>query len=251
MKNPANFRDLGGLANRQGQAIKPHRLLRSGELTDLSAKESDILSSQYNVKSVVDFRSTEEAVEAPDVPIRGAKYHNIDILKNAGEYISSFANFHEIEDRREVIPFMNEVYTLMIRDADATAGFRQFLQIVLDQEDGAVLYHCFAGKDRTGIATAILLAILDVDRQTILADYMRTNEMRRAINETLLQKDRERGYTEEKLEILESFLLVEPVYLETAFAVAQDLYGSFNDYISRALGVTDAGRQALRQRYLG
>jgi len=251
MDKPANFRDLGGIVNKNGQKIKPKRLLRSGELTGLTAGESRILSDDYHVKTIIDFRSSPEAGESPDMAIKGAHYHNIDILKNAEEHVSSFGNFHSIKDKSQVLSFMNEVYELMIEDETATKGFASFLNIVLDEgNDGAVLYHCFAGKDRTGLATAILLTILDVEREVIFDDYLLTNEMRRDVNKVLLQQDRERGLSEDHLEIIGNFLLVEREYLETSFDTAEKKYGSFDNYITEALGLSDSGRRTLKDRYL-
>lgn len=250
MKYPANFRDLGGIKTSDGKRVKKGLLLRSGEPDELTLEEFNEFKVKYDIRFIVDFRTSEEAEASKIAEDSGVRREIIDVLKNAEEYVTSYKNFRQITDRGRVRTFMNEVYALIINDDHSTQGYKRFLEIVLALEKGAVLFHCFAGKDRTGIAAAILLTILGVPRDEIIKDYLMTNELRKESNQKILKQDMEAGVDPEHLKVMEGFLLVDKEYIETAFKAAEQKYGSFDNYIARALGLTEEGREILKRRYL-
>lgn len=250
MKYPANFRDLGGIKTADGKTVKKGLLLRSGEPDELTLKEFIEFKDKYDIRFIVDFRTSEEAEASKIADEAGVEREIIDVLKNAVEYVTSYKNFRQITDHQRVRTFMNEVYTLIIEDESSTQGYKRFLEIILSLEKGAVLFHCFAGKDRTGIAAAILLTILGVPKEEIINDYLLTNDLRKESNQKILKQDMEAGVDPEHLKVMEGFLLVDREYIETAFIAAEQKYGSFDEYITRALGLSDEGRKILKQRYL-
>lgn len=250
MKYPTNFRDLGGIKTADGKTIKKGLLLRSGEPDEIGLEQFIELKNKYDIRFIVDFRTNKEAESSHVADDAGVDREIIDILKNAEQYVTSYKNFRQIIEPDRVRSFMNEVYAVMITEKDSQAGYKRFLDIILSLNEGAVLFHCFAGKDRTGIAAAILLSILGVGRDEIIKDYLITNEMRKETNKKILQKDLEAGVPPEHLKTIEGFLLVEREYLETAFDTAEKRYGSFDNYITEGLGVTEADREILKNRYL-
>jgi protein-tyrosine phosphatase len=250
LKNPANFRDLGGIQTSEGLCVKPNRLLRSGELTNLTEQEKSLLADRFGVKTVVDFRVGSETKIRPDADLPGAHNIHIDIMKDAEKQAGIFANYQSIRSSEQAHAFMMLFYELMITNEAALCGYRQFLELVMKQQHGALLFHCFAGKDRTGVAAAMVLTLLGAEREAILADYLLTNMLRRKPNRELMEYERSRGKTEEEIAVLNEFLLVKEDYLQRVFAVAQEASGSFLQHLKRIFDISDKDIAALKERYL-
>ncbi|SHO48667.1 tyrosine-protein phosphatase [Anaerocolumna xylanovorans] len=253
MKNltkPVNFRDLGGLKGKDGRRIRPFSILRSGELVKLSVKDREILAKEYQLKTIVDLRGEKEYSVNPDDDILGTVYHNIDILKKIHETGADLGSLESVRDVHGANFHMNSLYEQMVSNEGAQRGFREFLELLLKQREGAFLFHCFAGKDRTGLAAAIILTILDVSKDDIFTDYLKTNELRREENLRLLGKLKNQGLSDEQCSIVEIALTVNEEYLKTAYQAAEKQYGSFSGYITRALKVTKEEEEELQRRYL-
>lgn len=253
MKNltkPVNFRDLGGLRGKDGRRIRPFSILRSGELVKLSEEEQEILTKEYRLKTIADLRREEEYRVNPDDDIPGTVYHNIDVLKKIHKVGADLESLETVPDIHGAKFRMNSLYEQMVSNEGAQRGFREFLELLLKQKEGALLFHCFAGKDRTGLAAAIILTILGVDREDILADYLKTNELRREENTRLLENLKKQGISEEQRSSIEIALTVNAEFLETAYQTAEKQYGSFAGYINQALKVTKEEEEELQRRYL-
>lgn len=253
MKNltkPVNFRDLGGLKGKDGRRIRPFSILRSGELVKLSEEDREILTKEYQLKTIADLRGEKEYSVNPDDGIPGTVYHNIDILKKIHETGADLGSLEAVRDACGAKFHMNGLYEQMVLNDGAQRGFRELLELLLEQKEGAFLFHCFAGKDRTGLAAAIILTILGVRKEDIFEDYLRTNELRREENLKLLGKMKEQGLSEEQCGVVEIALTVSAEYLETAYRAAKEQYGSFMEYIKQALKVTKEEEEELQRRYL-
>lgn len=250
MKNPVNFRDLGGLSSSFGKKIKPCRLLRSGELYQLSEDEKRTLLHNYKLKVLVDFRTKFETESHPDDSLEGVSYHHVDILSAAADHVINLANAHTIRDKNHADEFLMLAYELAMTNEVAQQGYREFLEYLLQNKEGAVLFHCFAGKDRTGIAAAIILTILGVSKDDIFSDYMKTNEMRAKKNAEIIAEEKQAGRSDNELAIIEATLFVKKQYLQHAFDIAAKHYGSFENYIKQALQITEEEINELRNNYL-
>lgn len=247
---PVNFRDLGGLEGNGGRRIRPCRLLRSGELVRLSEEDKEILTKEYQLRTIVDLRGEKECKESPDDKITGTVYHNIDVIKAIHEAGADMGSFETIPDIDTVDFYMRGLYEQMIQNTEAVNCYRKLIDLLLSQKEGALLFHCFAGKDRTGLAAAIILTILGVRKEDIFLDYLKTNEQRKAENSMLLHKLRKKGVSEVRCKIAETALTVKADYLEAAYLAAEKHYGSFSEFISKALKVTKEEEQELINRYL-
>jgi protein-tyrosine phosphatase len=111
--------------------------------------------------------------------------------------------------------------------------------------DKAVIVNCTAGKDRTGLATALVLSALGVPRDTIMQDYLLSNS---ALDMDRLLADA--GLNALPADAIKPLLDVEPAYLDAAFEQIDKDYGSVENYLKRELGVDRAAIQRLRQRML-
>lgn len=251
-----NFRDLGEICTVAGRKVASKRLLRCGELSALTEETIRTLQQEYHVAKIVDFRTEKEREKAPDCNIPGAAPHVLDFfpgedLMGRGEQATgSKEQLLQMQDEEFLHDYMKKLYAEFITTKTAREAIRQFLQILLETEQGATMFHCSAGKDRTGISAAVILTILGVPKETILEDYLRTNKMREKANQVLISQLREKSVPEHVLKVIEAALNVREDYLETSYAVAEKTYGSFANYISEGLQISEGEQNRLRILYL-
>ncbi len=192
LEGAVNVRDLGGLPIRGGGATRPRRLVRADNLQDLTETDLRVLREEIGVRDVVDLRTTSEReVEGPaplddhpDVrvrhwsllPERGDRAREVD-----GDVLMPWqAGPDEVPAPRSET---RDVYVSYLRDRpDSMVGALRSVA----HSDGAVVVHCAAGKDRTGVVVALTLDLVDVDRDAIIADYLLTADRLDLIIERLL-----------------------------------------------------------------
>ena len=262
-----NAWQLGGYVTEDGRTVRENALLRSGALTDATEADIQALSEIYHITAIVDFRSPMETSQAPEPEIPGAAYVNIsledskkqtDSMANMAEMLSIEMQFSdepgraEVEEIRQGLRTTNEdLYIEKITSEAIDAGIREFLDVLLAQEEGgAVLYHCKNGKDRTGTATMILLTLLGVDEETILEDFDLTNVfLADTINAEVEQASQ---YTEDEdvLNVVRIMAGVSKDFMAKAFDYAEEQSGSMLEYIKQRYNVTDEEIARLRELYL-
>ena len=244
-----NFRDLGGLAGAEGKKVKEKAILRAGEPVGLSATVISELIDIYKLAHIIDFRGEVEVTKSPVDHIEGADYLNIDILSSHLKTAPSLDEMLENLKPGIAEEFMCDVYQELVLSPGARAGYRQFIDALLNPK-GSLLFHCFAGKDRTGWGAVIILKILGVSAEDILTDYLATIESRKSANAKLIEMHREKGLNQEQLDIFEALMSVKESYLESAFNSVEKEYGSFDDYLKQGLNVEDEEIDKLRNLYL-
>ena len=178
-----NTRDLGGITTSDGRRIKKGMLIRSGEL--FAASESDKEKLSGLVGLVVDFRTGTETVERPDPVLEGVRYIHLPVIREmkAGitrEEQAKKATMNEIflrfaDDPAGAEKYMENIYRGMLTDEYQVSRYADFVKLASENGDRATLWHCMAGKDRAGFATAVLLYALGVPREGIIEDYLETN----------------------------------------------------------------------------
>ena len=158
-----NIRDLGGIMTQDGHRIKEKMLIRSSALDALSPYEFDILKNEYNLNLVIDFRTTKSFVNKPDLVGSIRREHLITY-----KFLETQQFTHDIGC--ECDDFFLKVYRGITLSEESKEAYAKFLRLVLENEKGSVLFHCTSGKDRTGIASLLLLHILGVDKETIYTE---------------------------------------------------------------------------------
>lgn len=249
-QRPPNFRDLAGIPVADGRRVKAARLLRGGEMSGLSNEDKQILLNEYKLATVVDLRGKDEIKKTPDELPEGVAYINLDIMKEEANQSSSLENMERFTAAEKMDNYLQNCYRLMVEDKEARQEFRYLVDALLKQQEGALLFHCYAGKDRTGMSAAIILTLLGAIRESINEDYLRTNEMRKEENQRTLALFKEQGATQSQLEAIEMGLLVKPSFIQTAYDVADKVYGSFSNYVYEGIGVTKQEAEQLRAMYL-
>jgi protein-tyrosine phosphatase len=125
-----------------------------------------------------------------------------------------------------------------------------FDELLALPSDEALLFHCTAGKDRTGIGAALVLAALGVSRPTILQDYAATDVYWQAGREQSLQRMAQAGLSAEAVAGLRPLLAANPAYLAGTFAAINKQYGSITKYLATEMGLTPQKLTTLRTKYL-
>ena len=130
--------------------------------------------------------------------------------------------------------------------------YERFLRYLLSDQYHGVLWHCTAGKDRTGVGAAILQKILGVSDEDIFADYMLTNNyMGTEVEQAKAEFKEEWGYlTEENERALEYLHRTHEDYIRTVLTRIDELFGSFENYITEGLHITKEEEELLKQKYL-
>lgn len=247
----SNFRDLGGYRTTDGRQVRWGVLYRSGTLAHASRSDLAALSS-LQLETLVDFRSALEKEEEPNrlpepVPFEVVNIPTLDEGNKAmvGELIERIetGNFDGFDPDQMMID-ANRQFAV-----EFVPQFRQFLSTVQSNEGAPLLWHCSAGKDRTGFASAILLRILGVPQDVVMADYMasklhaadaRANQLRIL---RLFKGD-------EAADKLQTLLGVEEAWLAAAFEAIDAQWGSFENYTAQALQLSAADIESLRTTLL-
>jgi len=247
--NLVNFRDLGGITSAENKRIKPKRLLRSGEIVQPN-EEAIARLVEHDLKTIVDFRSEHETANAPTHSFTDVQYINYDIMADSKENTASKETWLKMLDPDNVDSIMKGLYRdFAISDA-ARNGYTKFIRDCINSNEGAILFHCAAGKDRTGFAAAILMKLLGVGDEDIQQDYLKTNEERKEANEHILDGYKQKGLSASQLVALATLYSVREEYLQAAFEAIDAEYGSFEEYVRDGLLISSSDIQTLREMYL-
>lgn len=249
-----NFRDLGGLKVENG-TVKPHRLLRGGPLKNLTQDIEEKLLNEYELKNVVDFRTLDEQDREPNVILDGVKYTHLDIIgKGVRQSADPEAMLKAAENKssQTSLDYMKGLNDIFVRDEHAQKEYREFIQILLKNEEGSTYFHCSAGKDRTGFAAALILKLLGASDEVVMKDYLRTNELNHDNRIMMRQKmlNDNPNATKEEMENFEGYIVVKEEYIAEAFKAIQEDYGTFENYVDKVLQINAEDIAKLRKEYV-
>ena len=247
MKSLVNFRDIGNIQTIDGKTVKPGYFLRSGEVVNLEENTINRLLHDYKLKTIIDLRGEQETTERPDDTLTGVDYINIDILKDVQGQGASFEDL--LKGSGSADKGMMELYESLVVTKGARKGYQQFLEHILASPDSPILFHCFAGKDRTGLAAAIILKSLGVADEIVFEDYLKTNSMRQEANQLIIEDLRKKGLSEEQLKEVLVMMNVDQRYLDHSLHLMNQEYGSFEGYIKDALQMPNDFFKEMRHHF--
>lgn len=234
LEGAGNARDLGGYETKDGRHTKKNVFIRCDNTNQLTQKDLDYLASR-NLALAVDLRSPEELVAAPSVfeTQKDIAYKNVTML----DHIHSSLFQGTFPDS------MGELYIKMLEGSKI--GFGRVFQLFLKySSDGACLFHCSAGKDRTGLVAMLLLESANIDDDIIIADYAATQvfqEEARNLQLALLHS--------QNLDVPEHILLSEPRNMEMALSHLRLRYGGARGYLKEC-GIKSEDLDTLVQRFV-
>ena len=244
-----NFRDLGGYQTADGRTVRWGLLYRSDALHALTDFDLERLSA-LSLSRVIDFRSDYERQQAPDRLPAGGNIPCAQIpILDASTALVQVPRDELAKKLRNVDPheYLHETYVGFV--TRFTPDFRLFFRELVSAGGQPVLVHCTAGKDRTGFAAAILLRLLGVPHETVIQDYLLTNEYFFAHykwNLVLARLMKGGRFAD----AIRGFMRAEPQYLSTAFDTMDREFGSFERYIRDGIGLSPTEVEHLRTTYL-
>ena len=260
LKSVKNSRELGGYITQDGKTVKKGRLLRTGRLCNISDEDLKILKEKYVIGYIIDFRMPMEAQSDKDPVIENTLYRNFDIIDyTMFESGDKMQEGIKTTDPSEILPLIvstgalnDDAYIKYADNDKAKAAFREFFRIIRDaDENRSVLWHCTSGKDRTGIASMLILTVLGIDEKTVIDDYLLTNEFNRKEIEQTEKLFRSLGFDENMCEkAVLAFSGVKDTFMKNLISHLKNRYGSVKGYIQTALDVTDEDIRIIRKKYL-
>jgi len=216
LEGAVNFRDLGGYATAGGMRTRWRTLFRADGLGELTVTDLTVLRG-FGIRTVIDLRSGSELERGRfDVDAHPVAFHHfpfIDELPDAQDF-----------DRRPGL--LGSQYLEIVRDAGDQ--ILAALQVLASADALPAVFHCTAGKDRTGVLSAIVLSLLGVDEPTVVADYALSGEAMQRLREKLIRK-----YPEgrETLEGIDEVFSADPAQMEQLLDHVRERYGSVAAYV--------------------
>lgn len=246
-----NFRELGGYLTEDGRKIKWHKLLRCGSMAQLTKNDVDYLD-QYGVRYIIDLRSPEESNYSPDKYPDKAQYFQDTVYPFS---FSLFKNLGIINNMRlgaSNMDFGRQTYLQMLLDPHAQAAYRKMFNVLLenDKEGKSVVFHCTAGKDRTGVAAFLILSALGVSEKQIVEDYLYTNLFFDNYSSETINDALESESQTKIAQRLNSKTAVIAETIKVLPKACRVVSGSVEKFLEEKLGMTKAKIERLQELYL-
>lgn len=240
LKSIDNFRDVAGITTAYSTAhdgtMRAGVFYRSNAITP-SAADLATLNS-LGIKAVYDLRTPSEIAGTPDTMLNGANYQNIDIIgaTTSGSNITNIS-FNSAAD---AVAMMEQTNRAFVNDAGMRSQFGTLFN-ALASVDAAQLFHCTAGKDRTGWTAAVLQSIAGVDNATIMANYLATNDYTAARVAATLK-----AMPPSMAAVYGPLLGVQASYLQAGLDEVTAQYGTMDNYLKQGLGLSQETIYVLR-----
>ncbi len=240
LKGMDNFRDVAGTTTAYSTAhdgtMRAGVFYRANAVTP-TASDLATLNS-LGIKAVYDLRTPSEIAATPDTMISGATWQNIDIIGST----TSGANITTVsfKSAADAIAMMEQTNRAFVSDAGMRGQFGKLFN-ELASVDAAQLFHCTAGKDRTGWTAAVLQSIAGVDNATIMANYLATNDYTAARVAATLK-----AMPASMAAVYEPLLGVQASYLQAGLDEVTAQYGSMDNYLKQGLGLSQETIYVLR-----
>lgn len=251
----ANLRDLGSLPLGAGRSVREGLVFRSGQLDRLDPADSVV--GGLGIRTVVDFRTAAERSDRPDRLPPGGRLVVADVLADflatsglppaarLKTLLSDPALAEEHLGGGRAQAAFARTYRAFVNTESARASYGAFLTALGDPAAGPLLFHCTAGKDRTGWAATIVLSLLGADERTVMAEYLAVNPGVREAFGPLIE-----GFTAQggDPELALALIGVVPAYLEAALDEVAVRHGSMEKYVREGLGIPDEIVALVRER---
>ena len=248
LDGPLNFRDVGGYQNKAGQAVKWNKIYRSDSLSSLSNEDKERLADLH-VTIDCDLRSQYEKQSSPDKAWQHVHYVDLPVYSENPEDRPNghkmFRLLHHIPDLSN--NFIGRIYQQTLLSEHSRKMFARIFTELLELPEGdALVYHCSAGKDRTGMVSALILMALDVDDDTIARDYLLTNKLYDFAVSRQLPSNDEIAQMVAKMNVTKG----EGTAIRGITETIRGGWGDFATFFKKELGFTDADLSRLKEMYL-
>lgn len=260
LEGGVNFRDLGGYRTEDGRSVVWGKLFRSGTMSDLTSADYQYLG-KLGIKTFCDFRSNEERSEeptlykefAPVAQMLTQDYSMRDMMNDS--FTKALA---QLKTREQALQAFGSFYR---KGLTAYAGqFRDMFAQLL-QNKAPLSFNCSAGKDRTGMAAALVLSALGVPRDVVVADYALSEQaydfgLREMKKRMAAHQDKDAASPHNQLfaqlprEVIQVFMGTDPALIEAFFAQIEQDYGSVSKYLQQEMQLSETDIRQLQTLYL-
>lgn len=234
-----NFRDVAGsgagYATRDGGRVRTGVFFRSNDLR--LAEEDHATIADIGLRAILDLRSEVEIAIHPDPAVPGADALHLDAIGIPMEQVAG------LTARADAVALMNDVYRAFVVHPKSRAAFGAVLEQLAT--GGPQLFHCSAGKDRTGWVAALLLHVAGVDDPTIESDYLLTNALT-AASRARAETEIAAHLGEDRVAVFEPVFVADVAYLRAALTAVEEQYGDRSSYLRDGLGLDDSVLTRLR-----
>jgi len=253
-----NLRDPGGWPTTDGRSVRRRVIYRSAAPTS-PAIVTDAGIEALGITTVIDLRTGYEAAARPDQLPAGARLLSLDVLggdtdsaatvpaklaagagAQAARDTTEAARADELGDADAI---MRGTYRDLVSSAPSLSGFSGLVRTILEADGAPVLYHCTAGKDRTGWATAVLMTAAGATPDAVRAEYLAVNPAVLDLFAGAVAQAQASGVDPE---VVRALVSVDASYLAAAFDQVDTVFGGFDAYLREGLGLDPADQRALR-----
>ena len=249
-----NFRDIGGYRTRDGYRLKWRQIFRSGHLMQMTSGDGETLDP-LAIGAIFDLRTPAERTSFPtcwQCSVR-ADVFTIDVhAEGEDPKADLFQQILKGEiSRDEVHEHMLADYTRM--PFEFAPLLKQLLAYLLAPQSGAIVVHCTAGKDRTGLVMALVQALLGVSIGSIYEDYLLSNEgfaSREKLEHMVATFGHKVENIDARMEVLKPLIQVDTCYLQAALHGIEQQVGSLQNYFETTLALSAEQQQMLRDKLL-
>ena len=243
-----NCRDLGGMITTSNQYIRKGLLLRSAHLKNATANDKYELQHNYHLTEILDLRNVTEQSENPDAPIPGAMHVDMPLIDEEQWGITHEENLPPYE----IYPSMDELYVKFITDKPINANIARTVRRIMNHnyDSGAVLWHCYGGKDRCGIVAALILSALGASYPDIKEDYMMTNLEAQIIAEKAYAAVLDRGGPQKEADFEYDANIAKECFIDGAFQAIWKNHGDAISFLKELGGIEEEEIQRFRGRVL-
>lgn len=236
LQGASNFRDLGGHIGTEGRRVRHGLVYRSDHLAGLTPDDHRTLEP-LRITHSLDFRGQVERAAFPSL-LPGAAAVSLAIEPTVVVRVQALLAAGHMPSEAETVALMVQCYRSFARDAIPT--YARFFQHLIEVPS-PVVFHCTAGKDRTGFAAALLLFALGTDRDAVMSDYLLTNQLYR--RSPLMD-------AQGPAHVMNVLWRVQPAFLEAALDTVEREFGGLNRYLQGPMGLGPRELSRLRARLL-
>ncbi len=256
-----NIRDVGNYKTITGKKIKKEKVIRSGDISQMTLKDAEYLKS-LGINTIIDLRTEDEMADAKDQNIEGFRYFNCPLpkldTKESSKRLLEFIKSSISEEEKawyaaEYMRYvsMQQLYRDVLLSDESIEQLRKVFAVLMDKDTQGVLIHCTNGKDRTGIVVMLLQYALGMNAEEVLSDYYASAIPYYMLTESAVLMLEQNGYSNEFLEKTRELLSINVKMIsELNHWWEENKYGTAEKYLNEKVNVSTKQVELLREKYL-